>query len=577
MMKEDAESLRRRRRRRLNKPSTAVTDAATPPSSLERSADDDGVAQHDHKRLRPNTASRRMRETDGAGAGVVDEQAERRLAEQQRQQQRLAPKVPKRSSLLVMKASYDVHSVNRCSPLSSEAPPQDFRGLYNLAGITLVVGNFRLVVENLRKYGWLIEFPDVHDWRSWPRTWPVLTCTASLIAFPIIAWLIERIACRTGTQPAQRLPRLLVAWMHVVNCAACFFVPVWVIFRTDAAILPAITLLMSCIVVSLKLISFAHVANDLRRDAFALYRRLDGESDNSNGGQPKRRLGRKRKASSDDGRVSNSNDSSADSDPDAATLPNYSFDGTGSLSHIMYFVAAPTLCYQLVYPRTPRVRMRFVVRRVAEMLFCIGLMLFLVKQYVEPTVQNTLRWLDEHPHATGYNKYAYLLERIFKLAIPNGCVWLLMFYALFHAHLNLLAELLRFGDRRFYDAWWNATTLDEYWRKWNLPVHNWLVRHLYAPLLRHGWSKTAGMVAVFLFSAVLHEVLLSVPMQRLRLHAFFGIFGQIPLIWLTRTIVKRYAKPVWGNVCFWTAFLVFGQPLIVLFYAHDFVREQQNY
>ena len=43
----------------------------------------------------------------------------------------------------------------------------------------------------------------------------------------------------------------------------------------------------------------------------------------------------------------------------------------------------------------------------------------------------------------------YLTERVFKLAVPNGCVWLLMFYALFHSGLNLLGELLRFGDRFF--------------------------------------------------------------------------------------------------------------------------------
>jgi len=47
-----------------------------------------------------------------------------------------------------------------------------------------------------------------------------------------------------------------------------------------------------------------------------------------------------------------------------------------------------------------------------------------------------------------------------------------MFYAMFHSWLNFTAELLRFGDRLFYKDWWNAETLDMYWRNWNLPVHN---------------------------------------------------------------------------------------------------------
>ena len=43
--------------------------------------------------------------------------------------------------------------------------------------------------------------------------------------------------------------------------------------------------------------------------------------------------------------------------------------------------------------------------------------------------------------------------------IPNLYIWLLMFYCFFHLWLNILAELLRFGDRAFYKDWWNAESL----------------------------------------------------------------------------------------------------------------------
>lgn len=35
--------------------------------------------------------------------------------------------------------------------------------------------------------------------------------------------------------------------------------------------------------------------------------------------------------------------------------------------------------------------------------------------------------------------------------------------------------MLRFGDRVFYRDWWNANTIEAYWRLWNLPVHYWMV------------------------------------------------------------------------------------------------------
>ncbi len=46
-----------------------------------------------------------------------------------------------------------------------------------------------------------------------------------------------------------------------------------------------------------------------------------------------------------------------------------------------------------------------------------------------------------------------LSERLLKLALPNTYCWLVMFYMLFHLWLNILAELVSFGDREFYKDW----------------------------------------------------------------------------------------------------------------------------
>lgn len=37
--------------------------------------------------------------------------------------------------------------------------------------------------------------------------------------------------------------------------------------------------------------------------------------------------------------------------------------------------------------------------------------------------------------------------------------------------------------------WWNATTVGEYWRLWNQPVHKWMLRHVYFPGIRAGLPK----------------------------------------------------------------------------------------
>ena len=68
-------------------------------------------------------------------------------------------------------------------------------------------------------------------------------------------------------------------------------------------------------------------------------------------------------------------------------------------------------------------------------------------------------------------------------------MWLAGFYAFFHVWLNVLAELLRFGDRVFYLEWWNTTSFEHYWRLWNIPVHSWIARHIYFPFLRAAASR----------------------------------------------------------------------------------------
>ncbi len=52
-----------------------------------------------------------------------------------------------------------------------------------------------------------------------------------------------------------------------------------------------------------------------------------------------------------------------------------------------------------------------------------------------------------------------------------------------------MGELTGFADRSFYRAWWNASSLDQFWRLWNMPVHNFLMRTVYFPLIRMGINK----------------------------------------------------------------------------------------
>jgi len=151
-----------------------------------------------------------------------------------------------------------------------------------------------------------------------------------------------------------------------------------------------------------------------------------------------------------------------------------------------------------------------------------------------------------------------------------------MFYCFFHLWLNILAELLRFGDREFYKDWWNAKTVEEYWRMWNMPVHKWMVRHIYFPCLRNGIPKGVAVLISFVVSAIFHELCIAVPCHIFKFWAFIGIMLQVPLVMITSYLQDKFSNSMVGNMIFWCFFSIFGQPMCLLLYYHDLMNRKVN-
>jgi hypothetical protein len=165
-----------------------------------------------------------------------------------------------------------------------------------------------------------------------------------------------------------------------------------------------------------------------------------------------------------------------------------------------------------------------------------------------------------------------ILERILKLSLPNVIIWLLIFYAIFHSYLNLSAEIAQFGDRQFYLEWWNSRDLGEYWNTWNQPVYQFFGRHIFSVLVELNISTNFAKFFVFFISAVLHEVLIAIPMQIIAFHAFFGMLFQVPLVILTTSLHQRHNNPIIGNVIFWVSFVILGQPSLILIYFYQYLN-----
>ncbi|KAK2496507.1 hypothetical protein MC885_013793 [Smutsia gigantea] len=430
------------------------------------------------------------------------------------------------------------------SLFSSDSGFSNYRGILNWCVVMLILSNARLFLENLIKYGILVDpIQVVSLFLKDPYSWPALCLVIVANVFAVAAFQVEkRLAVGALTEQAGLL-------LHVVNLATVLCFPAAVALLLES-ITPvgSVLALMVYTILFLKLFSYRDV-NLWCRERRARAKATAASGSKASGG---------------------------------AALRAVSYPDNLTYRDLYYFLFAPTLCYELNFPRSPRIRKRFLLRRLLEMLFFTQLQVGLIQQWMVPTIQNSMKPFKDMD-------YSRIMERLLKLAVPNHLIWLIFFYWLFHSCLNAVAELMQFGDREFYRDWWwvalgvgwglggswhhlvtlsalrNSESVTYFWQNWNIPVHKWCIRHFYKPMLRRGSSKWAARTGVFLASAFFHEYLVSIPLRMFRLWAFTGMMAQIPLAW----IVSRFFRGNYGNAAVWLT-LIIGQPVAVLMYVHDY-------
>jgi len=458
-------------------------------------------------------------------------------------------------------ASKPMHIKAGPSPLSAEEKPGviNYRGFFNLAVIILLLTNARIIIDSHKKYGFVPAWQEMlSNWgkkkniSQWANSAPGLSLL-SWVGQLLVSYFLEKLYV------SNKFGERTIVVINLLWCSIILFGPVYWVWGSQAHPGARMTYLFQSVVLWMKTISYHHAMRDLRSSL----NRSNQE------GRISRRASRGSMRDLDATAVRPPDDDNGKS-KELAFLqevkdikpPFLHYPENLTIPNILYFSVAPTLTYQLNYPQAKGIRPHILVTILLRMMVVSGLILFATEQYIMPTVTNSMEAI--------HNLQIYvILERVLKLSIPNTYVWLLVFYFYFHLWLNLLAELTNFGDRLFYRDWWNARTIDTYWRNWNIPVHNWILRHLYYPSLRMGCGRVMGTFFAFFFSAALHEVILSVPFRHLSMHAFVGMLLQAPLSFITKEIDKRFDNAFVGNAIFWFAFCIVGQPLGILLIAYD--------
>ncbi|XP_064467435.1 diacylglycerol O-acyltransferase 1-like [Ornithodoros turicata] len=421
------------------------------------------------------------------------------------------------------------------SLLSGSRGWTNYRGLFNFCIILLILSNGRVALENLIKYGILV---DPVKWIRVllldPGSWPPVYITFGLNFCILFSLWIEKLIA------AGRISDGIARNLQVINFFLILLVPPMVVLKWNCNPVTSSMALACATVLFLKLVSY-HMVNLWCRQQTAALKRLKRRSSSESLFKPS------------NGHYQPTN---GHKKPVYVTYPD-----NLNLNDIYYFVFVPTLCYELNFPRSARIRKRFLFRRFLESLLLLQLILALAQQWIVPIMKNSLKPFQEM-------NFPAMLERLLKLAVPNILIWLVMFYWFFHSTLNTLAELMRFADREFYRDWWNAETVQYFWQNWNIPVHRWCLRHLYKPLIAMGMSKQLACIHVFLLSAFFHEYLVSVPLKMFRVWAFSGMLAQVPFAFFIDSCLQNRYRNL-GNMAVWMSLMI-GQPLAILMYYHDY-------
>lgn len=194
---------------------------------------------------------------------------------------------------------------------------------------------------------------------------------------------------------------------HAIVCLVCLVAPLFLVQISDDAIAPSFAATLLTLVIWMKLVSFAHCCHD-HRLARLMNEVRPGERDSTT--------------------------------PIDGADQGLQYPENITLGNMVYFLCAPTLTYQLTYPRNAKIRFKWLGRRCLELVVMVALLMAITDQYIFPAVKNSLE-------SVKHKKTGKYIERVLKLSIPVVYSWLCMFYILFHVWLNILAEVLRFGDR----------------------------------------------------------------------------------------------------------------------------------
>jgi sterol O-acyltransferase len=125
----------------------------------------------------------------------------------------------------------------------------------------------------------------------------------------------------------------------------------------------------------------------------------------------------------------------------ASPLGHVSYPANLTLANYVDFIFCPTLCYELEYPRTPRIRWMELFYKTLAVFGCIFLMTIVTDEFILPVLDESAIALQQSSSASDFA--LVLGEAIGRLLFPFMITFLLVFLVIFEYVLGAFAEISR--------------------------------------------------------------------------------------------------------------------------------------
>jgi len=300
------------------------------------------------------------------------------------------------------------------------------------------------------------------------------------------------------------------------------------------------------IIITLKALSYSLSIQDSNRDANISRDNTNGDAsisrDNNNGDT--------NAPVQDD----NSNSSDASMHHDSTSIAYHHRSSSRIIKSFLKFLPYPVIVYRRHYS-LKATRSFLAVLSLSLQLLCFYFLFSLV--YDQSYVPSLHKIINE-PESPK------LLETFINLSLSSTILFFLFFLIVFRCVLGILSELTRFNEPT-YLPWWNSKSCEEFWSKWNLPVHEFIKVHIYIPLVKKDLNKSLCKSICFIISGIAHEIVVSFAVRRVTGWFFLAMVSQIPYLFMDK-LFSRIPSAV-TNCVFWISICVVGQPFVAIMFV----------